>query len=292
MRYASSMVQSLPVGYVFEPDDPRAPTMEQWDRMSRVERDHVKELLPSEGTFDFLPPPEGDTHWETSTSTRLALRDHFRRTGRKIYISANLGVYYPGERLFAPDVLAVLDVETHKRESWMVADEGKGLDFALEIHVAGNLGKDKMTNVVRYARLGIKEYFFFDRKRLMLTGYRLPSATSTAYQRLVPQAGRFTSEVLGLDLMLDGSRVRFFAGTAALEDADETIARLGALVEERGAAHEVLARALEEERRLREEAQRQRDKERLQLEEAQHRLEEADRALAEARAEIERLKQH
>jgi Uma2 family endonuclease len=257
------MVQSLPVGYVFDPDDPRAPTMEQWDRMSRVERAHVKELLPSEGTFDFLPPPEGDIHWEASASARVTLREHFRRTGRKIYISANLGVYYPGERVFAPDVLAVLDVEAHKRASWMVADEGKGLDFVLEIHVDGNLGKDKRTNVVRYARLGIKEYFFFDRKRLTLEGYRLPQANSTAYQHLVPQAGRFTSEVLGLDLMLEGSRVRFFAGAAALEDADETIARLGA-------AHEVLERALEEERRLREEA---------------------DRALAEARAEIERLKQ-
>jgi hypothetical protein len=60
---------------------------------------------------------------------------------------------------------------------------------------------------------------------------------------------------------------------AALDDADETIPRLGALVEERLAAHEVLARALEEERRLREEERRLRSQ--------------ADRA----RAEIERLTQ-
>jgi hypothetical protein len=122
------MVQPLPAGYAFDPADPRAPTMEQWDRMSPAERDYVRELLPSEGTFDFP----------------------------------------------------------------------------------------------------------------------------------------------------DGTRVRIFDGAAVLEDLDETIARLGVLVDQSLAAKEELGRALEEERRLREEAERGR--------------EEADRALAEARAEIERLK--
>jgi Uma2 family endonuclease len=286
----SAMVQPLPAGYAFDPDDPRAPTMEQWDRMSPAERAHVTELLPSEGTFDFLPPPEGDDHWEATASTRLTLREHFRRKGRKIYVGSNLGVYYPGQRLFSPDVLAVLDVETHKRDSWIVADEGKGLDFVLEIHVLGNLGKDKKANVVKYAQLGIREYFFFDRKRLELSGYRLPSPKGTAYERLVHQAGRFTSEVLGLDLMLDGSRVRFFEGAGVLEDLDETITRLGALVDTSLAAKEELARALEEAGRQVDEERRLREDERRLREDERRLREEAERALAEARAEIERLK--
>jgi Uma2 family endonuclease len=264
------MVQTLPTGYRFDPAEPRAPTMDQWDRMSAAERAHVRDLLPSEGTFDFLPPPEGDVHWEASASARLTLKEHFRRTDRKIYVSSNLAVYYPGQKPIAPDLLAVLDVETHQRQSWLVADEGKGLDFVLEIHVAGDRTKDRKTNVVRYAELGIREYFFFDRKRLKLAAYRLPAPNSTVYERLVPQAGRFASQVLGLDLMLEGSRVRFFAGAAALEDVDEMIARLSGLVDAGLAAQEELERALDEERRLREEA---------------------DRALAEARAEIERLKE-
>jgi Uma2 family endonuclease len=291
------MVQPLSSTYAFDPADPRAPTMEQWDRMSLADRAHVRDLLPSEGTFDFLPPPEGDAHWEATKSTRVTLREHFRRTGKKIYISSNLAVYYPGQRLFSPDILAVLDVETRERLSWIVADEGKGLDFVLEIHVAGNRSKDEKANVVRYAQLGIREYFFFDRKRLKLSGHRLPSAKSTAYERLVPQAGRFTSEVLGLDLMLEGSQVRFFAGAAALEDVDETIQRLGTLVDKSLAAQEELERALEEagrqldeERRLLDEERRLLDEERRRREEAERARREADGALAEALAEIERLK--
>ena len=67
------MVQALPVGYVVDPEDPRAPPMAEWRRMSAGERARVMEELPSEGTFDFLPPPEGDDHWEATTITRLTL---------------------------------------------------------------------------------------------------------------------------------------------------------------------------------------------------------------------------
>jgi hypothetical protein len=62
-----------------------------------------------------------------------ALDGFFRRTGRKIYLSSELAIFYPGERRFAPDLLAVADVDPHERSSWVVAAEGKGLDFVLEI---------------------------------------------------------------------------------------------------------------------------------------------------------------
>ncbi len=45
-----------------------------------------------------------------------------------------------------------------------------------------------MDNVERYARLGIPEYFVYDRKRQDLRGYRLPSPEARRYQRIVPQA--------------------------------------------------------------------------------------------------------
>jgi hypothetical protein len=100
------------------------------------------------------------------------------------------------------------------------------------------------------------------------------------YQRIVPQTGRFASRVLGLDLALEGSRLRFFAGNAPLQDAEEMIARLGSMLDEVIAGQEeaerlaeALAAELAEERRLREDERR-----------------EAERQLADARAEIERLK--
>jgi Uma2 family endonuclease len=266
------VVQRLPAAYLFDPADPRAPTVEQWEQMLPDERARVIAMLPAEVPLDLLPN-EGDPHRKAKRGALDALDGFFRRTGRKIYLSSELSVYYPGERRFAPDLLAVTDVEPHERSSWVVATEGKGLDFVLEVHVAGDRKKDEKTNVERYARLGIQEYFYFDRANLRLACYRLPTspggAPATVYQRIVPQSGRFASAVLGLDLALDGPRLRFFSGNAPLEDADEMIARLGSMLDKVIAGQEELAAKLAEEHRLREEAEQQ---------------------LAEARAEIERLK--
>lgn len=275
------MVQALPTGYVFDPADPRAPTSDQWARMTPAERARIVDMLPAEVPLELMPP-EGDAHRKAKRDALDALDVFFRRIGRKIYLSSELAVFYPGEPRFAPDVLAVVDVEPHERMRWVVDHEGKGLDLVIEVHVAGSRAKDHQINVERYARLGIREYFLFDRSRLRLYAYRLPAAQEgdasrpRAYQRIVPQAGRVASEVLGLDLLLDGPRLRFFAGNAPLEDAEEMIARLGGMVdqvithkEEAERMAEELAAELDRERRLREEAERQ---------------------LAQARAELERLK--
>ena len=272
------MTQHLPSGYVFNPDDPRAPTHEQWTAMSPAERERVEAMLPARVPLELLPP-EGDSHRKAKDAALRSLDDFFRRAGRRIYLSSGLAVLYPGEDRFAPGLLAVLDVEPHERMKWTVDTEGRGLDFVLEVHVAGSFSKDHQHNVERCARLGIREYFVFDRGRLSLQGFRLPAASdprSHAYQRLMPQAGRFTSEVLGLDLRIEGTRLRFFAGNAPLEDADETIARLGTLLDE------VLTH--------KDEAERLREDLAAELAQEKHNREEAERRLADALAEIARLK--
>jgi Uma2 family endonuclease len=255
------VVQPLPTGYVFDPTDPRAPALDQWAQMRPDERARVVAMLPAEVPLE-LSPNEGDPHRKAKRGALDALDGFFRKSGRKIYLSSEISVYYPGERRFAPDLCAVVDVEPHDRMSWVVADEGRGLDFVLEVHVAGDRRKDEKTNVERYARLGIQEYFYFDRTGLRLEGYRLPSTSARVYQRIVPQLGRYASGVLGLDLALDGARPRFFAGNAPLEDADERIARLGSMLDDVIAGKDELA----------------------------SKLAEAEQELAEARAEIERLK--
>lgn len=282
--YNRGVTQHLPTGYVFNPDDPRAPTHEQWIAMKPAERESVVAMLPARVPLELLPP-EGDSHRKAKDSALRSLDDFFRRAGRRIYLSSELAVFYPGEPRFAPDLLAVLDVDPHERMKWTVDDEGRGLDFVLEVHVAGSWAKDHQLNVERYARLGIHEYFIFDRGRLSLQGYRLASPKeprSSTYRRLMPQAGRFTSEVLGLDLLVDGSKLRFFAGNAPLEDADETITRLGTMLDQ------VIAHKDEAER-LREALAAELAEEKHRREEADHGREEAERRLAEALAEIARL---
>jgi hypothetical protein len=141
------------------------------------------------------------------------------------------------------------DVEPRDRNTWVVDAEGKGLDLVIEVHVAGDRHKDEVTNAERYARLGIEEYFYFDRARRILRGHRLPGGREGSelrrqtYRPILPQEGRFASNVLGLELMLEGDRRRFFYGGAVILEADELIARLGT------ALNEALASKEEAERR-------------------------------------------
>lgn len=230
------MVQRAPDFYHFDPLDPRAPSEEHWARMSPEERTRVVAALPIV-VPEKLQPPEGDFHRKAKARTTDTLDDFFQRIGRKIYVSSELGVYYPDEPLFAPDVFAVLDVEHRDRTNWVVNEEGKGLDLVIEVHYAGDKAKDYKANVERYARLGIHEYFIFDRLRLSLHGYRLAPSDEgqptkrRAYRPILPQGGLFASQVLGLDLTIEGSKLRFFYGMAPVPEAEELVAKLQTIVD-------------------------------------------------------------
>ncbi|MBI5496269.1 MAG: Uma2 family endonuclease [Deltaproteobacteria bacterium] len=263
-----------------DPDDPRAPSQAEWDAMDAQARARVVDSLPSD--FPLAGPPEGEPHFDAKVDARDVLRRFFRRAGRRIYVANEIPIYYPGERMFACDLIAVLDVEDRVRERWAVSAEGKGIDFAMEIHYSGSKDKDYVRNAAWFARLGIREYFLFDRRRLSLRGQRLP-AEGNVYRPILPQAGRYTSEVLGLDVALEGSRLRFFHSLAALPDATELIGRLEDLLT--GA----LARADEEARRAEEEARRA-EEETRRAEEETRRAEDAERQVAALQAELERLK--
>lgn len=279
------MVQQLPDAYRIDPADPRAPSVAEWERMSPAERARVVALLPSEDEAG-LWPPEGDRHRKVKNQAVETLDDFFQRTGRKIYVSSELGIYYPGEPRFSPDLLAVLDVEAHERSSWVVTAEGKGLDLALEVYHAGDQAKDYDENVKRYARLGIHEYFIFDAGQCSLRGYRLapPSPPGArVYRPILAQGGRYCSEVLGLDLMVDGLKLRFFQATAPLLEGQELIAKLGSMLDE------VLAHKAEAEQRAQAEAERA-QAETSRAASLEQRLSEVEGKLAEAEAEIARLK--
>ncbi|MCY1073677.1 Uma2 family endonuclease [Archangium lansingense] len=241
---------------------PQAPTQEEWERMSVEERGQVVESLPGEVTWDEMAMPEGDLHSLAKLETRDVLRGFFSRQRRQVYLGTELPVYYPGERRFAPDLLVVRDVETHPRSKWMVSYEGKGLEWVMEVHVGGDRKKDAEYNVERYARLGIPEYFIYDRARERLEAYRLPAPEARRYERIPLEQGRYRSEVLGLEFELAGGKLRLWVGNALLLESHEL---------------------LEQEQRLREEEVRRRQ-------EAERGREEAERRLAELQAELERLR--
>ena len=253
--------------------------------------------LPGEVTYDEMAMPEGDRHSRAKARALDALRGYFSRQRRQIYFGSELPIYYPAEPRFAPDLLAVLDVEDIERDKWVVDAEGKGLDWVLEVHVGGDRKKDAERNVTRYARLGIPEYFLYDRARNRLQAYRLASPEARVYTPIVPNRGLYESRVLGLEVEVDRDRLRFYAGTALLLESEELIARIEALANEAQQRAEEAERLREEEARLREEAERLREEERRRREQAEQRQQEADRRreqaeqeVAQLRAELERLK--
>jgi Uma2 family endonuclease len=244
--------------------------------MSEEARKRVVASLPGEVTEAEMSPPEGDRHFQAKVKALDTLRSYFVRQRRRVYLASELPVYYPGTQRFAPDLLAVLDVDPHERDKWVVSAEGKGLDFVLEVHVGGDRKKDAVDNVTRYAWLGIPEYFIYDRSRQRLLGYRLPSADARLYVPIVPQHGGYSSEQLGLELRIEDERLRFYAGSALLLESEELISRLEHMVEG------LQQRAEEEARRAEEEARR--------AEEEARRRQEAEKRVAELQAELERLK--
>ncbi len=250
---------------------PMAPSQNEWDVLSDAERAEVVASLPNEVTYEEIAMPEGDRHFRAKTRALGALRSYFTRQRRRVYLAAELPVYYPGSARFAPDLLAVLDVEDKERDKWIVSAEGKGLDFVLEVHVGGDRKKDAERNVTRYAQHGIPEYFLYDRSKNQLLGYRLEAPQATSYTRILPQAGLYESQVLGLEIQVERERLRFYAGTAMLLESEELIGRLEEMVEEAQRRAEEETHRREEETRRREKAEEEVTRLRAELEDQRKR---------------------
>jgi len=203
--------------------------------MSAIERERFFADLFAAFDVPTQAMTEGRPHQRAKSAALDALTLHFRSTGRTIYVADELAVVYPGEPVCSPDLLAVRDVpqpdpDEDERMAWVVADEGKGPDLFLEVLHQGSRNKDLVNNVRDYARLGVHEYFVYDRLRFRLHGYRL-ARPGAGYQEMSPRLGRLTSEVLGLDLALVGRRLRFFSGMAELPNSEELIERLSKMMD-------------------------------------------------------------
>jgi Uma2 family endonuclease len=258
-----------------DPDDPRAPPTHVWELMTDAERQMVLNELPSEFPVSEAHPPEGDFHDEESSRLKRGLRRFFGGGGssRRVYVAGNLPVYYPGEPMFSPDLIAVADVSPHLRPGWVKSAEGKGVDLALELIWSGRRRKDLADNVEKYARLEIPEYFVFDMPRRLLLGYRLEPGAHE-YAPLDMRAGVLQSHQLGLGIMVEGDKLRFLWATAPIPDPDELIVRLEKTADAGMTRIRELEAAVEAEQRAREAEQRAREAEQRAREKAEARLRE------------------
>jgi Uma2 family endonuclease len=272
---------------------PTVPTVDAWRAMTPAARERfvIEVNAALTGPADVMG--EGQPHRNAKSRILDALGLHFRAIGRVVYLADDLGVHYPGEEPFAPDILAVLDVpqpEEDERMAWVVADEGKGPDLVIEVLYKGDRDKDLVENVERYARLGISEYFVYDRLRQQIHGFRL-NAGASRYQRILPQLGHHASRVLCLDLAIIGNNLRFLSGEATLPFSADLISRLQGMVEGlESRAHEAQA-AAEQAQATAAEARAAREAAEARTDEVCARAEAAEAEVARLLLEIERLKE-
>lgn len=226
-------MQAGPALLPLESDVPTTPSAEAWLAMSEAARDRFVEEASLALEREAALIPEGFPHFYNKNRAYNLLRDHFDRAGRSLFLACELPVLCPGAPVFAPDLIAVVDVEpegaAERRMCWSVAVEKRGVDLALEIVMAGDRTKDLGRNVQLFAKLGIPEYFVYDRLRQRLHGFRLLDG---AYRSIRPRGTALWSGVLGLELdVVDGALAFLFHG-ALLVGAAELLGRMERIAEQ------------------------------------------------------------
>lgn len=170
---------------------------------------------------DGLPVAESDFQLRPFLYAVDALRTYFQDR-QEVYVAGNLFVYYEEgnpRAVVAPDVFVVIGAARHARPSYKLWEEPKGPDFVLEITSQSTQRADQGEKRRTYAMLGVQEYFQYDPTgdylvpplqgfSLVDGRYALLPTTPSADGTIV-----LHSAVLGLDVRLEDSQLRFYAPT-------------------------------------------------------------------------------
>ena len=223
---------------------------------------------------DDQPMSETIKHGKVATDARMVLDlRHIDRVDA--CVGGNNFLYYEEgnpKAVVSPDVFVAYGVPKETdREVWKLWVEGKAPDFILEVTSKSTRKHDERKKKAIYERIGVTEYWQFDPTGdyldPILKGRALADGRYRELELERRDGGlcRF-SEVLGLDLRLEGGRLRFFDPRRGeyLLTPEEQRQIIGAK-----------DRALEEERRT--------------VEEQRRAIGERDRALEAAEARIREL---
>jgi Uma2 family endonuclease len=165
-------------------------------------------------TSDGRPMAETDFHRDLMVELIETLQDRFA-PDKMVYVSGNLLVFYEQgnrRRHVSPDVFVVKGVPNHKRKYYLIWQEKKTLDVAIELTSASTRDEDVEDKKQLYQDvLKVEEYFLFDpwAEYLVpqLQGFRLVQGS---YQSIEPVEGRLPSETLGVHLEADGIQLRLW----------------------------------------------------------------------------------
>ena len=161
---------------------------------------------------DGKPIAETDIHRKELLETIQTL-DAFFRDRPDVYVSGNLLLYYEeGNRhaSTAPDVFVVFGVAKHDRRTYKLWEEQQPPTVVIEFTSRKTRDEDLGEKRLRYAALGVREYFLSDPLAEYLVpplqGYQL--VDEEYFPLPADAAGGLISSVLGLRLVREGHRLR------------------------------------------------------------------------------------
>ncbi|HEY9706117.1 MAG TPA: Uma2 family endonuclease [Allocoleopsis sp.] len=207
-----------------------------------------------------------------------SLKIHFKKR-TDVYVSGNLFIYYEKgnpSAVISPDVFVVFGVENKQRMSYKTWEENhKVPDFVLEVTSKQTKKVDQEDKPLKYATLGVKEYFQYDPTgdylKPVLQGGKLVNGSYEKLPLINLENGELMifSEVLGLELRVIQGELRFYdpvSGKKLLTTEERELERL----------RSDLARQLAEDDKRIAEAQKHRvelEKQQVELEKQQVELE-------------------
>jgi Uma2 family endonuclease len=166
-------------------------------------------------TSDGKPMAETDKHRKLMVYASEALANYFADRP-DVYVSSNNFVYYEEgnpRACVSPDTYVVFGVSPELRDTFMSWKEGGRLpDVVFEFTSRKTRKEDVEVKRPLYERvLRVREYFLFDPTgdylRPRFQGFRLGPE---GYVQLEVVDGRLHSQLLGLDLVQEGERLRLF----------------------------------------------------------------------------------
>jgi Uma2 family endonuclease len=263
-----------------------------------------------------LPSGDGDKMESDWHVVSIALLDELVRNHlgapQNYFCGGNMFIYYSVEqakeieeyveaktvqrkpRFKGPDFFLVRDVDgTKPRESWVVwQEDGRYPDLVVEFISPSTRRKDVNENAKFYATVfRVPEYFWFDRYRGVLRGYRL-SAGGYAPIR-ADRRGWLWSEVLGayVGVWKGEYRGRVFPWLRLWDkDGNLVLTRAEREARERAAREQAEAQAQQERERAERERERA-EQERAAREQAEAQAQQERERAEQLQAELERLRE-
>ena len=186
-------------------------------------------------TSDGKPMAETDYHRDLMLDLIETLKV-FYASKPSVYVSGNLLLFYVEgnkRRHLSPDVFVVPGVGNHRRDNFLLWEEGRPPSFVVELTSSSTRREDTRKKFELYRDvMKVREYFLFDPCEDYLTpsmqGWLLVRG---AYREIVGVAGRLPSQTTGLHLERAGTELRLWNPETASwlptprERADEAEAR-------------------------------------------------------------------